>query len=327
MGGKVRATNARLVRGINETAFLRETTKEQYRKALEKAVDVYGKSSGSSYAAIMSDPAGFADKVLDHARRSGRGSHWVDGLMAAVMALWNYNQDLREKHAELFLEWQEQKRRTFAPIALKYKSNEPTEKQKEAYVSYERLVEIRDALEPGSDARLLLFMYTEIPPVRSDYYCTRIYATPPRDGDDCGNYLVLPPTARGGPARLVLQEYKTSKRYNKIVTDLPPAVVAELRASLARQPRDHVFVSRRTGVGFRQRHAFNVWANALLREVTGNPNITLTMLRHVFVSRRDLALHTLSGVEQDRIARAMGHSVGMQRGYSWHAWERDTGKR
>jgi len=317
----VRGSDARLVRGVVETAFLKEGTKAQYLASLAKAAEVYGGPRGrpARYAAILSDPVGFADRLVDYGARRGLGDHSLDALMAAVMSLWNYNQDLRERHAATYREWQEQKRRVFAPIAQKYRSNEPTDRQREAYVSFERLCEVRDALPDGSDARLLLHMYTDLPPVRGDYYCTRIYDTPPRETDECGNYLVLPRGPRGR-ATVVLQEYKTSKRYNRIELPVPDATAAQIRASLAARPRDHLFVSPRTGAGFAQRGSFGRWANHLLRHVTGNPRVTLTTLRHVYISRRDLALHMQSGVEQERVARAMGHSVGMQRGYSWHAW-------
>ena len=44
------------------------------------------------------------------------------------------------------------------------------------------------------------------------------------------------------------------------------------------------------------------------------------MLRHIYVSREDLALESKSGLEANEIAKLMGHSVDQQRKYMWHSW-------
>ena len=150
----------------------------------------------------------------------------------------------------------------------------------------------------GSYERLLLMMYTEIPPLRSDFYQTKIYRTESCSWD--GNYIVL-----GNQSVLVLQKYKTAKVYKTLRIDLPPILVFEIEASLAKNPRNYLFVSTRTKTPYTRPNSYNRWANRVLKKLFGNENISLSMLRHIYVSRRDLKLEDKSGLEQDK----MGHSL------------------
>ena len=50
--------------------------------------------------------------------------------------------------------------------------------------------------------------------------------------------------------------------------------------------------------------------------------MTLTMLRHIYICRRDLMLEEKSGLEREQIAKVMGHSVAQQQKYLWHSWLR-----
>ena len=54
--------------------------------------------------------------------------------------------------------------------------------------------------------------------------------------------------------------------------------------------------------------------------MTKNNNINLTTLRHIYISRRDLEVEKMSGLQQDEIAKQMGHSIEQQRKYLWHTW-------
>ena len=42
------------------------------------------------------------------------------------------------------------------------------------------------------------------------------------------------------------------------------------------------------------------------------------MLRHIYITRRDLKLEQMSGTERDKIAKIMGHGVAQQQKYLWH---------
>lgn len=89
------------------------------------------------------------------------------------------------------------------PLELHALTAKPTDRQALGWVPFEEIVAKRDALPLGSDARLLLAMYTEIPSRRNDYGILPIYGTAPAAGTAAaeGNYLVLPasPAQQGTP--------------------------------------------------------------------------------------------------------------------------------
>ena len=66
-------------------------------------------------------------------------------------------------------------------------------------------------------------------------------------------------------------------------------------------------------------NTFNKWANRILKRIF-NDKFTLSTLRHIFITRRDLQMETKSGLEQEKLARQMGHSIEQQKQYMWHIW-------
>ena len=166
---------------IRNTKFLKEATKNLYMKKIGIIQNDIWKIKPNDLEYILSHPTIFAQKLEDYALnnkgRTGKtlGQHTKDAYCSAMMALFIYNQSLKETNFELYQKWKQIHENIRGPINEKYKSNEPTERQKQAYVSFDSVVAIRDNLKKGSMERLLLMMYTEIPPVRSEYYKTKIF--------------------------------------------------------------------------------------------------------------------------------------------------------
>ena len=79
--------------------------------------------------------------------------------------------------SDLYKKWMELHAEVRRPINAKYQSNKPNDRQEKAYVSFDDVEKIRNKLKKGSMSRLLLSMYTMIPPVRSDYDKIAIYKT------------------------------------------------------------------------------------------------------------------------------------------------------
>lgn len=195
-------------------------------------------------------------------------------------------------------------------LNAQYASNEPTERQKEAYVNFNELIQVRNNCTETLP-RLLLFMYTEIPPVRANYFATEFVNS---DVTESENYIRRD---NGEFLTLVLRRYKTAGRYGKTELNLPCSLVEEIEKSLQIQPRKFLFVNRK-GEPYTNEDSFRLWANGVLKSLFGNTKISITTLRHIFVSRSDLALETKSLAEQEKIARVMGHSTFMQKRYIWH---------
>jgi hypothetical protein len=305
---------------IKTTKFLKDNTKKIYLSKINLIQEkIY---PGASIETIIDNPEIFKTNLNKYADNTkGKfgdvlGSHSRDLIVMAIIALFIYNQQLKEDKFELYKRWLKVHEEIKLPITNKYNSNEPTLRQKESYVSFEEVIKVRDSLRPGSMEKLLLTMYTEIPPVRSDYYHTKIYKNIPDTFGTCSeNHIVI--SDKG--SFLALEKYKTAKIYGLQVIDLPDSVVDEIGKSLKDIPREYLFVSP-LGTPYEKENTFNKWANRTLKKVFNKKNMTLSMLRHIYISRRDLKLEEKSGLEQQQIAKLMGHSITQQRKYLWHSW-------
>ena len=173
-------------------------------------------------------------------------------------------------------------------------------------LSFSDVVTKRDSLADGSIHKLLLGCYTYLPPVRADYFATQLLpfgAIP-----DQPNYIHYDATH----AHLVLTDFKTSRLYKEISHDLPAELHTQLLLSLQVQPRTYLFVNK-FGNPF-NRYTFSHWANQQL-ETIFKKGLTLTMLRHLFISTIDFNHSTPEELQQ--IGKKMGHNVSQQLLYKW----------
>tara|TARA_B100000925_G_C21953623_1_gene450135 strand:+ start:246 stop:1235 length:990 start_codon:yes stop_codon:yes gene_type:complete len=320
---------------LEKSKFLGDATKSTYKSRLQviqndiwlncKSVNnKVGKGKCLHY--ILMHPEAFLEKLDEYANKTGGrldkdklSMHAKDGYVTALKSLFQEAPGLKQKYPEIFIKWDEIHKQVRQPINAKYQSNKPTERQEEAYVSFEELERKRDSLEIGSDARLLLSLYTLVPPLRSDYNLVAIYKN---DKDiKYDNYLIL-----NKNPYLVITKYKTAKTYKDIKIDLPKKLVKEIKESLKLKPREFIFVQK-NGKPYEKSNTFNRWANRTLKSLFDKKNISLSTLRHIYITRRDLKLEEKSGLERNKIAQMMGHSVGTQQNYLWHTYEKEKNKK
>ena len=303
---------------IKNTKFLKENTKNIYIKSFEIIKEIWGDKK-CNIDCIIKKPDEYYDKLLEYSKgNSSRfkdkkvSIHTLSNYIAPIISLFLHNEELKENEIELFQKWKNNMEKIRKPVSDKYLTNEPNERQKNAYVSFEDLISIRDKLEIGSFDRLLLFMYTAIPPVRSDYYKTQIYKRKPSKNVEDTNYIVLTKKPF-----LVLNKYKTAAKYKTIIVDIPEDLKKEIEESLLKYPRQHLFISKQTGEPYELENTFNKWANYSLKKTTKKPNFSLTMLRHIFLSRKDLNIGNMTGTEKNEIAIKMAHGIHQQGLYRW----------
>jgi hypothetical protein len=167
------------------------------------------------------------------------------------------------------------------------------------------LVALRDALPDGSIHKLLIGLYTYIPPVRADYYATQIlpFGETPTEP----NYIFHHPER----SRLVITDFKTSKLYKEISHDLPAELHRQLVLSLAASPRTYLFVNKNR-LPF-TRNGFTKWAGEQLFQLS-KKGLTLTMLRHIYISSLDFNSPPAQLLE---IGKKMGHQLSQQMLYKW----------
>lgn len=179
-----------------------------------------------------------------------------------------------------------------------------------ANVKWPDIIKMRNRLPLGSYERLLLAMYTFIPPLRADFYDVRINPSQSFIKSKKTNYLQISPEE----GLLVIRDFKTASSYKTITHTLKPDHLDEINASLKANPRKYLFVMKSDVSRPYDRNGFSKWANSVLQDLFKVP-ITLTSLRHIFVSTLDFS--HMRAIDMEKIAHAMGHSLGMQKQYQW----------
>lgn len=300
-----------------EQAPLSATSRAQYLRRLEILAE--NGAYANIWTAITSHEASIVALLKKYENRHAS----LHMYSTSVLAAFKHVPSLKELAPESYTAWLAVHEAAQRPLELHTLTAQPTERQAHGWIPFDEIVAKRESLPIGSDARLLISIYTEIPSRRNDFAKLRIYTEPPPEGTG-GNYLVMPPqtkqaTVRGGmtesaPSILTLTEYKTSKKYNTVSEELPGTLVVEIRTSLVRQPREYLFVSPRDGSPYNSEGAFSKWANALLRRTFGKP-LTLTLIRHAFVT--NLKFDEMTHGEKQALALRMGHSVDTQSRYKF----------
>lgn len=212
------------------------------------------------------------------------------------------------KNEELFKKWKEAEKVNWKPIAEHYDENKPTELQKDKLMSFEEINRIRQTLDTGSFERLLLSFYTLIEPIRADYFATEILQSDKEEPTE-DNYIILTPT----PAKLVVKDFKTKQKYDKIENTLSSELLEELQTSLKLYPRKYLFVMEDKQSPF-TRKLFSNWACRTLTRILKQP-MTLTALRHIYITKK--IQDKTSSSELREMATKMGHSRDLQRVYEW----------
>jgi hypothetical protein len=180
------------------------------------------------------------------------------------------------------------------------------------HVQWQDIIKARDALPQTSLIHLLLAFYTYLPPLRADYFEVRINPPPTLIKNTKKNYIQL--TMDPKTSTLVIRDFKTASKYKTITHILPPPLHATLLQSLQTQPRKYLFTMPTDNSRPYDRNGFSKWANKVLQHMFKAP-LTLTSLRHLFISTLDL--NKLKASELQKIAHDMGHGLSMQKEYQW----------
>jgi len=194
-------------------------------------------------------------------------------------------------------------------ILIRRSQNKPTllqEKREGHKLTINDIVNKNDESDIDIINKLLLSMYTLIPPVRIDYYATQIIKSGEVPTTD--NYIVL----KNDEAELVIRKYKTSKKHGEIRhPKLPNELYNIIIQSLEKHPRKYLFENN--GKAFTP-NGFCKWSSSTLEKLFG-VQLTLTMIRHIYIS--SLPLSTMTIEEKIQFGKLMGHTIGVQAEYEW----------
>lgn len=228
----------------------------------------------------------------------------VNALLRHVKAFRN-----NRRYDAVRTTWRSMANENWAPVKERMGSNMPTERQRQGLISFSEAVAARDELPYASDERILLGMYTYLPPARGgDYHALRIVQN---ESDDArGNSLVMTPDG----CKVVLREYKTAKKHGVITMDLPTELTAEIKESLRVRPRKYLFHQVYHLDRPYTRAAFSVWSRTRMRQIFGKPT-TPTIIRHAFISHTVDFNRPLKELQE--LATTMGHTVAEQKRYQY----------
>jgi len=201
-----------------------------------------------------------------------------------------------------------------APIIQRRLENKPTaiqERKGGSRISFEQIVSKRDELAPGSIERVLLCMYTMIPPVRADYFTTQLVhgetAVPTEK-----NYIRI---LTDGTMESTLTDFKTASVFGRIVNLFPPELAQEIRLSLEKHPREYLFLNARGKP--HTRNSFTLWSRRVLSRIF-ETDFTLVFFRHAFSTHYMITHHhTITDAQIKEISDKMGHSAEMFKAYRW----------
>ena len=224
--------------------------------------------------------------------------------LSAILAVFKHTPHLKEKEKTHYYQWYQEFKKVHEKIDERYKQNEPTKKQKDAYVPFQEIVAKRDSLPKGSKERLLLSLYTYLPPLRSDFNKVYLYTKSYKNYEE-KNYILL-----FEPYTLVLNDFKTKKTKEGYEKALPKELVEEIEASLEKQPRSWLFVDRENEPYISG--SFTKWANRTLKNLFGKP-LTISLIRHSYINHLDF--NNLTVKEKETIAKDMAHTVSTQDRY------------
>jgi hypothetical protein len=217
-----------------------------------------------------------------------------------------------EQYSVLRTKWIDINSENEKPIIDRRLENKPTDiqlKKGGVHITFNQIIARRDELERGSFERLLLSMYTMIPPVRADYFSTEIiYDSQPTHK----NYIRI----HGSHGEVVLTDFKTAKTYKQITHVFPPELLSEILLSLQKYPRSFLFLNASQKP--HTRNSFVLWSRRCLTRIFGT-DFTLVFFRHAFVtnyiSTHDM--NTVTDAQIKDISDKLGHSPEMFRAYKW----------
>jgi hypothetical protein len=185
---------------------------------------------------------------------------------------------------------------TITPLEQKAKNNAPSDRQRQGFVTYAELeakfLELCKT-ELGSRDCLLLGLVgsagQNVMPQRRDFGAVRLFiGTPPSAEQAKGNYLVVMKNSAGEfTGHIMLNQYKTSKKYGPQRIELHAIFIQALLASLENDPREYLFpmqvnkkVPRNTPY---TDDGFGQMPTKTFKRLFGKP-LTLSGVRHSFIT-------------------------------------------
>lgn len=242
------------------------------------------------------------EKYIPMIKEKYKNPKTLKGYFTTILSLFKHTPELMVKH-ELYAKWLKAYMEFNKEVEDQVITNEPTERQQEGYVPFDEFKNKAKSLT-GFD-KLLVMMYSSIPPMRADFGSIAIYYDK-LPSTHYANYMII---GKKG-IKMVISQYKTAKTLGTIVEELPADLSKEIRASLKTMPRTFLFTDS-YGKPFSD-NGFVRFVTTRFKEIFNKP-LTINILRHSFISSLDF--NAMSIKDKIHIGKLMGHSYIQQDRY------------
>ena len=293
---------------------LSESSKKLYNDKINKWIGCY-MAEGQNHQAYLNYIIDYPNPALNALRKEPSIKDTPTVRHVYINAIIAYLKH-EKNDQEALKKWIPYSVNNSETIKARYLTGEPSELQKNKQLSWTTICKVRDEL-PMCSAKMLLAMYTMIPPIRGDLYDCLLLTdekSVPSVWTTSGNHIILFPLEE---SKLVLVEYKTKKKLGKICIPLPKELRDLLHDFLAycneRSSEPRVYLFEDTNGACFTRKTFSTWCGRKLKAAFGRP-MTLTAIRHNYTSQLDF--NKPIG-ELNAIANSMCHSLATQRIYKW----------
>ena len=260
------------------------------------------------------------DALLHVIRRKWSSTATRKAKITAVLALLKHVDGLQTKYAVCVKMLNEIRAKLNNKIEEKVMSGEPSKRERENMVPWSDVVDAFNILlkQQGTacmtDQCLVLAMYVLMEPLRADFGEIKLFSAnkPPTESEKKElNFMVLGP---GNAGTLVLNTYKTKSSYGAFQRDLPSNLVKCIRRSLKAKPRVYLFEQMNCeGHKPYPRNSYTNFANRMIRSIFEPKKMSISLLRHSFISSIDF--NEATAAQLSKVASNMAHSVAMQQSY------------
>ena len=317
----VQITDERLLDQFLKNMHLKQSTKNKYKRIHNDIrTNFFPEQEPYTILHCIFNPKEFLNKLNALKPANKVSAHWRMLYIDFLLSILRHTQLAYESiNPQIFEKIKAMKMRLKKEIDSKYKTRQPSTKQERGFIPYEELFKLYETTNPQRKhyERLLLGLYTLIPPVRADY----------------GNVLIVKDKREtrylskeqsfiihtNKTSVMHVRQFKTNKTYGDIVTDLPRELHRDIANSLKVEPRTHLFPLQT------HRDSFRKWANRKLKSHVNNKNFTLTRFRNAYVihflcsKHKDAKAQSSTFFEHQAMAAKMGNSVQTQmEKYNWH---------
>jgi hypothetical protein len=295
---------------IKNSTDIAEATKDVYLYSIKRLT----KYTNMPIRDIMKNPKVAYDKLRRHVKHEPT----LKTTVATVLAVMKHTK-VKASHKTLFRQWYAIYMPHMQKATTMRENNIPSDRQRTASIAWTKVLSRHAALAKtafGSNDHLLLSFYVLLKPRRQgDYFRLKILEGKSKDvgGDEKLNAFVV----LNGVSKpyISVVEYKTSNSLKPWTKELPPDLVAVLKANLKKKEhrnKGFVFVQK-DGTPFQTRNAFTQYSNRVLKRVLGG-NTTVNSLRHAYASYRNKMGLSLKQRQMD--AMDMGHSLETHLSYA-----------